>query len=208
MFPPGQLAKNAAGVGFVFGLENRAAVDPADGVGRQHQPGVHARLTALTGGGSDYADHQTEIRLHRKWLAAQMTEANWREDPKTCSLDANTSPWHALQTSSSLYRLQAAAQFGQAQDAVATVEALASRASYENGALYECGRIYALAAGAVKGDAALADHYAVRAVALLRQAADAGYNDSQNVQKDPDLDALRSRDDFKNLLKERFQTHP
>ena len=164
------------------------------------------RLTALTGGGSDYASRQTEVRLHRKWLAAQMTEANWHEDPKTCSLDANTSPWHASQTSSSLYRLQAAAQFGQAQDAVATVESLMSRiASYDNGAFYECGRIYALAAGAVQGDAALADRYAARAVALLRRAADAGYDDSPTLHKDPDLDALRGRDDFKTLLKEHFQ---
>jgi WD40 repeat protein len=163
------------------------------------------RLTALTGGGSDYAAHQTEVRLHRKGLAAQMTEVNWHEDPKTCSLEGLSTPLYQLQTSSSLYRLQAAAQFGQAQGAVATVEALMSRASSDNGALYECGRIYALAAGAVQGDAALADRYAARAVALLRQAADAGYRDSQTLRQDPDLDALRGRDDFKKLLKERFQ---
>jgi serine/threonine protein kinase/WD40 repeat protein len=153
------------------------------------------RLSALTAGGSDYADHQKEVRLHRKWLAARMTAANWHEDPKTCSLDS---------TSSSLYRLQAAAQFGQAQGAVATVEALASGDSLDNGALYECGRIYALAASAVQGDAAVADRYAARAVVLLRQAADAGYKDSQALRIDPDLDALRGRDDFKKLLKERL----
>ncbi len=162
------------------------------------------RLTALTGGGRDYAGHQTEVRLHRKWLAAQMTAANWHEDPKTCSLETPSSWLDEGTISSSLLRLQAAAQFGQAQDAVATAEALASRASSDKGALCECGRICALAAGAVQGDAALADRYAARAVALLRQAADAGYNDSQTLRKDPDLDALRGRDDFKKLLKERF----
>jgi eukaryotic-like serine/threonine-protein kinase len=166
------------------------------------------RLTALTSRGSDYAGRQTEVRLHRKWLAAQMTAANWHEDPKTCSLETPVNWLHEGKISSSLLRLQAAAQFGQAQDAFATVEVLASRLSYDNSALFECGRIDALAAGAVQGDAALADRYAARAVALLRQGVDAtSYNDySPTLRNDPDLDALRGRDDFKTLLKERFQT--
>jgi hypothetical protein len=113
---------------------------------------------------------------------------------------------HEGTISNPLLRLQAAAQFGQAQDAVATVEALASRPSYGNSALFECGRIDALAAGAAQGDAALAARYAARAVALLRQAVEAVPNDySPTLRNDPDLDALRGRDDFKQLLKERFQ---
>src|SRR5262249_19633847 len=76
------------------------------------------RLTALTAGGRDYAGHQTEVRLHRKWLAARMTAANWHEDPKTCSLETPLNWGHEGTISNPLLRLQAAAQFGQAQDAV------------------------------------------------------------------------------------------
>jgi len=38
-------------------------------------------------------------------------------------------------------------------------------------------------------------------VALLRQAVAAGYSDAEHVAKDPDLDALRQREDFKQLLR-------
>jgi hypothetical protein len=131
------------------------------------------------------------IRLHRKWLAEQMATMDWHEDPATCSLG-----W----TSSSLFRLQAEAQFGRTQEAIATVDALVKRGSLSGYELDEGGRIYALAAGAVKGDAALADRYAARAVALLRHAADAGYMDGQHALKDPDLDALRGRKAFIDLL--------
>jgi hypothetical protein len=45
-----------------------------------------------------------------------------------------------------------------------------------------------------------AEQYARRAVALLRQAVQKGYKDVTHMTKDPDLDALRARDDFKELL--------
>jgi hypothetical protein len=64
-----------------------------------------------------------------------------------------------------------------------------------------CACVHALAAGAVKEDAPLSDRYAVRAIALLRQATDAGYKDLETLRKDPDLNALRGRDDFKKLVK-------
>jgi eukaryotic-like serine/threonine-protein kinase len=47
-------------------------------------------------------------------------------------------------------------------------------------------------------DAAEAD----RAMAWLRQAVAAGFNDVESMKKDTDLDAVRSRDDFRKLLKE------
>ena len=106
-----------------------------------------------------------------------------------------------------LQRLQALALHGRHAEAADAADALAARWPKDAETVYQCACVHALAAGAVKGDATLADHYAVRAVALLRQAADAGYNNSQTVQKDHDLDALRDRADFKDLLKERFQTH-
>ena len=47
-----------------------------------------------------------------------------------------------------------------------------------------------------------ADHFGRRSVEMLREAFRLGYKDRAFVQKDPGLDVLRSRDDFKQLLKE------
>jgi hypothetical protein len=111
-----------------------------------------------------------------------MIAADWHEDPKVATLGRE---------SSTLYRLQAAAQFGRTQEAIATVEAMTKG---------DDPHIYALAAGAVKGDAALPDRYAARAVTLLKQAVTTGYKDGDSLLKDPDLDALRRRKDFAQLL--------
>jgi hypothetical protein len=54
-----------------------------------------------------------------------------------------------------------------------------------------------LASASVKGDPKLAEQYASRAVDLLRQAVAKGYKDVG-----PDLDVLRSRDNFKKLMAE------
>jgi hypothetical protein len=48
----------------------------------------------------------------------------------------------------------------------------------------------------------LAKEYADRAVAALRQAVADGYRDAAQLRKDPDLDPLRGRDDFRKLLAE------
>jgi hypothetical protein len=42
--------------------------------------------------------------------------------------------------------------------------------------------------------------YADVAMQMLRRAVRAGYKDATRMAKDRDLDALRDRDDFKNLL--------
>ena len=47
-----------------------------------------------------------------------------------------------------------------------------------------------------------ADAEADRAVAWLKQAIAAGYKNAAHIKKDPDLDPLRSREDFKKLLRE------
>jgi serine/threonine protein kinase/tetratricopeptide (TPR) repeat protein len=44
--------------------------------------------------------------------------------------------------------------------------------------------------------------YADRAMAMLRQAVQHGYRDVSHIGKDADLDSLRGRDDFKNLVSE------
>jgi hypothetical protein len=50
--------------------------------------------------------------------------------------------------------------------------------------------------------ARLADAYADRALALLRQAVQLGYKDVAHMKKDADLDPLRSREEFQKLLRE------
>jgi serine/threonine protein kinase/WD40 repeat protein len=130
------------------------------------------------------------IALHRKWLAAQMAQLDWHEAPETTRLGREAN---------SLYRLQAAAQFGRAREAVATLEALAKLGRLDAA---EGSRIYALAAGSVKDDAALADRYAARAVALLRQAHPAGFKDGERLRSDLDLAALRKRPDFLQFLRD------
>jgi tetratricopeptide (TPR) repeat protein len=64
---------------------------------------------------------------------------------------------------------------------------------------YNFACVYAVASGKVAGKE---QEYADRAVALLRRAVEAGYRDAAHMRKDPDLDALRGREDFQKLLAE------
>jgi serine/threonine-protein kinase len=73
--------------------------------------------------------------------------------------------------------------------------------------LYDAACVFALSA-AKAGDAALAERYAARAVALLREAVARGYRDAAHIQKDNDLDALRGRPDFQKLLAEMTSKAP
>lgn len=73
--------------------------------------------------------------------------------------------------------------------------------------VYNLACVYAQAVAAADRDPnlALPDHtrlksnYAERAVSFLRRAVDKGYNNSNSVKKDPDLDPLRDRADFQKL---------
>jgi len=66
------------------------------------------------------------------------------------------------------------------------------------------------------GDAALpgparqaaADDYARRAIAQLKVAVASGFNDLNHIDKDPDLEALRDRDDFRQLLEKLKSASP
>jgi tetratricopeptide (TPR) repeat protein len=69
------------------------------------------------------------------------------------------------------------------------------------GPLYAAASIYALATAA-QGPPEVAERYAVRAVELLRRAYDNGYKGKPGIKDDKNLDALRSRDDFRRLLAE------
>jgi hypothetical protein len=48
----------------------------------------------------------------------------------------------------------------------------------------------------------LANSYADRALALLRQAVALGFNDAEHMNKNPDLEPLRARAEFRKLLDE------
>jgi serine/threonine-protein kinase len=73
---------------------------------------------------------------------------------------------------------------------------------------YNAACVYSLASAAAHKDnnlpaaeqQKLGQRYADRAMELLRQAVAKGYKDAAHMQKDPDLAALRQRDDFKKLV--------
>jgi hypothetical protein len=63
--------------------------------------------------------------------------------------------------------------------------------------------VYAVCAAQVREDPPLSERYAARAVALLSRAFGKDYGAvAEDVAKDKDLDLLRSREDFQELLKE------
>lgn len=136
-------------------------------------------------------NQRTACALHRRWLAAELAEAGWQPGERgneKMKLDIH------------LIRLLALAQYGRHADAVSAAEALANRWLKDGDTLFQCACVHAVAAGAVQGDAALTNRYAGRAVALLRQAVGAGFKDTDQILKNPDLDAIRRREEFAQLL--------
>jgi serine/threonine protein kinase len=87
--------------------------------------------------------------------------------------------------------------------AVAEANALADLKEANGTTVYNMACIVSLASAAVKQDSGLKERYATRAVELLQKAESSGYfKDSKNIEllkKDPDLDPIRSREDFKKL---------
>jgi serine/threonine-protein kinase len=110
------------------------------------------------------------------------------------------------------YRAFALADAGNHKTAVADVQEVADEPTLSGVVLYDLACVFALCSAAARKDAALpeaerekvGEAYAVRAVALLKQAAATGYfNEPARVAHahgDPDLDALRMRADFQHLL--------
>lgn len=139
------------------------------------------------------SERPAAIAFHRRWLAAELAEAGWQPEERGNE---------GGEQDNYLQRLYALALYGSHAAATAAADALAQRWPKDSDTQYNCARVHALAAGAVKGDNALADRYAARAVALLRQAVKAGYKDNENVRKDADLETLRRREDFQTLQKE------
>jgi hypothetical protein len=68
--------------------------------------------------------------------------------------------------------------------------------------LYDAACIFSLASATVKEDVKLQERYAARAMELLRQAVQKGFQDVAHMKKDTDLDPLREREDFQKLIRE------
>lgn len=132
------------------------------------------------------------IAFHRSWLARELAAADWHPGRPPDNWD-QVGRW--------LHRLAVLAMHGRHAESTAGADALAAHWADNRYILYFCACVHTLAAGAVKGDASLADRYAVRAVALLRQSVAAGYSNGRQMRKDSDLDALRGRRYFGELLK-------
>ena len=63
-----------------------------------------------------------------------------------------------------------------------------------------CG--YSIAAGCAGNDKAVAERYTSAAIASLRKAKEAGWNDPVTVETDPDLETIRADSRFPALIKE------
>jgi tetratricopeptide (TPR) repeat protein len=100
------------------------------------------------------------------------------------------------------HRASCLARAGEHAKAYAEANDLADGKDLSATTLYNLACVCSIAATAAKEDAKLAEQYQARSLELLRQAVAMGYNDVQKIKVDKDLDALRSRDDFKNLMAE------
>jgi hypothetical protein len=106
------------------------------------------------------------------------------------------------------------AETGEYADATAQAKSLTRTATTSGDVFYEAAYIHALASKKALEDGklapmernALAEQYAAEAVKLLWRSDRAGqywdgaWNFEQHVKKDPALDSLRNRDDFKVFL--------
>jgi serine/threonine protein kinase/Tfp pilus assembly protein PilF len=88
---------------------------------------------------------------------------------------------------------------GQVAEAVAEVTELSQTPRWSAAQWYDFACVCAVASSKSTDKK---EEYTDRAMALLQQAVKAGFSDAAHMAKDPDLDSLRGRDDFKKLLGE------
>jgi serine/threonine protein kinase/tetratricopeptide (TPR) repeat protein len=91
---------------------------------------------------------------------------------------------------------------GQVKQALAEAESLLAERQRDVAVVYDLACLFAQAAAAVKADADQAEKCAASAVLLLRQASEHGFRELAQFKRDPDLDPLRKRMDFKKLMEE------
>jgi hypothetical protein len=113
-------------------------------------------------------------------------------------------PWNPMRIHQRIGRAHLAmalARAGRHSQAAAEAESLSVGKDATAVATYDAACTLALASStAVNDDATLADRYAARAVVLLRQALLNGWTNVAHMLKDTDLDPLRRRADYADLL--------
>jgi tetratricopeptide (TPR) repeat protein len=103
-------------------------------------------------------------------------------------------------------RASCLARLGRYKDATDEAERLVRGNSAAGLRFYNAACVFALCAA--NPDKTASEAAAVRALALLRQATEAGYADLQNIKKDPDLNALRGRLEFSTWITELEKKNP
>ncbi len=88
---------------------------------------------------------------------------------------------------------------GLVTEAITDVADLTKSANWNAGDWYNFACIYSVASNKIIDKKR---EYVDRAMELLQQAVKAGWKDPAHLKKDPDLDPLRDREDFKTLLAE------
>jgi tetratricopeptide (TPR) repeat protein len=101
-----------------------------------------------------------------------------------------------LQSAYRTSRAISCARAGQTSVALDEAAAVAKSPSLHANSWYKLARVYALASKSAEKK----KEHAVRAMELLQRAVGAGYRDAARLKSDPDLDTLRGRKDFQQLV--------
>jgi serine/threonine protein kinase len=152
------------------------------------------------------AGERTELRWHLRSAHGARAEALVRLDRHAEALadwdraieldDGKGLPYFRAQRALTLAHLQ------KLTEAVAEAEALSGITDLPLYLRYDTAGVYAVASAAARGDVTAAERYAARAVELLREVHQKGYEAMADIKKDKNLDPLRSRADFQKLLAE------
>jgi serine/threonine-protein kinase len=142
-----------------------------------------------------YLSETYEGRGHARSSLGQHADALADMDRAVQVAEDSTRP--LCQASRALCRARA----GTVGRAVAEAEELRKQKDLASMALYNTACVFAVCAGKA-GTEKDREVHAARAVEVLQQAVARGYQDVGHLQKDPDLNALRKRPDFQQLLKE------
>jgi tetratricopeptide (TPR) repeat protein len=99
-----------------------------------------------------------------------------------------------------LARASTLAHLGRYAEATAEADDLAKSAQVGLEESYNLACVYALSSATANGEPALAENFAARAEELLRRAVLKGYRDLVHLRQDSDLDSIRSRPGFHELI--------
>ena len=96
----------------------------------------------------------------------------------------------------------ALARCGEHAEAAKIADVLAATPPTNENFYYQAACGYAIAAGCVGNDKALAERYSSAAIASLRKAKEAGWNDAFTLLTEPDLETVHSNPRFRALIEE------